>query len=549
MHRPFVPLTFDHRQGGPFLPLAIRFVASFAILILHFGLDWDIPENSAHEWIYVFFLAALFVESAFESARSTLATGSPFSVPDRPWVFINLFLLCFLVTILVSFHGVGRAGLATLYVFPVFASAFYVGIRAIIGVGALSVALYSICVLLFSNSTTPHLDYLYREIHPSEQMRLIFFTALQVITATLVVVTIRRRLETLGSNLTKSEAAVDNLSALYRNVVESMDSGLVTTDMNGMLTSANPSAERILQARMVQGQSLKMLGAIEAALQKGIHGINYFEHSIAILGGPEKIVGGTVSPLMDGENRQRGFLVLFQDLTDMKAMEAKMRLSERLATVGELSSKLAHEMRTPLASIMGGAQILRKQGSDAAIADKVLTILLRESERVGAVISDFLELANPRDIKLGPVWLPGLLEEVQATCSTDPRFAGLAVLVEKSADIWIRGEGLACHQVLTNLLSNSRKAVSGRPQPMIRVSQKIQSGKLELTVSDNGIGMDKIRAGDIFTPFHSGFSEGTGIGMSLVFQLAQHMGWEISVESEVGAGTAIKLIIPIMHNF
>jgi signal transduction histidine kinase len=81
---------------------------------------------------------------------------------------------------------------------------------------------------------------------------------------------------------------------------------------------------------------------------------------------------------------------------------------------------------------------------------------------------------------------------------------------------------------------------------MIRVSQKIQNDKLEMTVSDNGIGMDKTRAGDIFTPFHSGFSEGTGIGMSIVFQLAQHMGWEISIESEVGAGTTIKLIIPIV---
>jgi two-component system sensor histidine kinase PilS (NtrC family) len=549
MYRSFASFSLDHKQSGPFLPLAIRFVASFALLVLHFGLDWDIPENSLYEWIYVFFLAGLFLESAFESARSTLTTGSPFAVPSRPWILFNLFLLCLLVTILVSFHGVGKAGLATLYVFPVFASAFYVGITTIIGVGAISVALYSLCVVLFSSGSTPHLDHLYREMHPSEQMWLILFTALQVITATLVVITIRKRLEALGSNLTKSVAAVDELSALYHNVVESMNSGLVTTDARGLLTSANPSAERILQTKMVHGQSLKILDAIEPALQQASMGISYFEHPITIPDRPEKIIGGTISPLMDSENRQRGFLVLFQDLTDIKAMEAKMRLSERLAAVGELSSKLAHEMRTPLASIRGCVQILRKPDSDSAIVDKVMTILLRESERVGAVISDFLELANPRSIKLEPVWLPGLLEEVQATCDTDPSFAGLTVLVEKPANIWIRGEGLACHQILTNLLSNSRKAVSAKTQPIIKIFQKIQNDKLELTVSDNGVGMDKALISDIFTPFHSGFAEGTGIGMSLVFQLTQHMGWEISVNSEVGTGTDIKLIIPTEKNY
>lgn len=547
MKRFLEPLPQDIKTSGLFLPLALRFSASFALLVVHFALDMDIHESSIGEWIYVLILSALFFESVFEAARSTLSQGSPFSIPSRPWVFLNIFLLCFLVTLLVSFHGVAKAGLAALYLFPVLASAFYVGINTIIGVGVLSMLMYALCVMLFPSRIVPLFGHLETQstVQPSEQIWLIAFTALQILIATLVVVSIRRRLENLRSNLSQSEATVDELSNLYRNVVESMTSGLVTTDLKGILTSANPSAENILQTKLFLGHPFKALDAIELAIQKTTPETIQFERTFAIPSGAEKIVGGTISPLMDSENRQTGFLIFFQDLTNLKAMEARMRLTERLAAVGELSSELAHEMRTPLASINGCVQILQKQNSDWAIVEKVMTILIRESKRIGAVISDFLELASPRDLKIEPLWLPSLLEEVKATCDTDHRYSGLALVIEPPPEIWILGDALGCHQVLTNLLSNSRKAVSSRTKPLIKVIQKIQDDKLKLTVADNGIGMDKSRIGDIFTPFRSGFSEGTGIGMSLVFQLTQRMGWDISISSEIDAGTAIKLKIPI----
>ncbi|MCL1907828.1 MAG: ATP-binding protein [Holophagaceae bacterium] len=547
MNRFLEPLPQDLKTAGLFLPLALRFVASFALLILHFALDMEPHNGSVGEWIYVFCLGTLFIESVFEASRSTLRLGSPFSVPSRPWIYLNLFLLCFLVTLLVSFHGVAKAGLAALYIFPVLASAFYVGINTIIGVGAVSISMYALCVVLFSSKIAPlfgHLE-IQSDLLPSEQFWLIAFTTLQIMVATLVVVSIRSRLENLGSNLSKSEAVVDELSTLYRNVVESMTSGLVTTNLKGILTSANPSAEQILQTRILPGLPLQALDAIELAVKKTVPETSHFERALTTSDGAEKIVGGTISPLMDSENQQTGFLILFQDLTKIKAMEARMRLSERLAAVGELSSELAHEMRTPLASITGCVQILQKQNSDWSIVEKVMTILIRESKRIGAVVTDFLELASPRDLKIEPLWLPDLLEEVKATCDTDHRYSDLALDIDSPLEVRILGDALGSHQILTNLLSNSRKAVRGRVEPMIKMIQKIQGDRLSLTIADNGIGMDKSRIGDIFTPFRSGFSEGTGIGMSLVFQLTQRMGWEISISSEINAGTEIILKIPL----
>jgi two-component system sensor histidine kinase PilS (NtrC family) len=471
----------------------------------------------------------------------------PFSVPAKPMVLANLLLLCFLVTLIVSFHGVAKAGLAALYVFPVLASAFYVAIPTIILFGVLSIAMYALCVMLFSGQVESPLDFLGVEtdILPSEQLWLIMFTSILLIATTLVVVIIRRRIDTLRSTLSESEAVFGDLSALYRNVVESMESGLLTTDMKGMLTSANLSAERILQTKLPLGQPLKTLGAIDQVIKKATPSISQLEAAVAMPSGAERIVGGTISPLMDRRHKQVGFLVLFQDLTDIKAMEARMRLNERLATIGELSSALAHEMRTPLASIKGCVEILRGPNPDGTIIEKIMTILIREAERVGAVVSDFLEHANPKDLKLEPIWIPDLTEEAHAACTTDPRFHGVRLQFEDAKRVWVLGDRRASHRILTNLLGNSLKAVSGRPEPRIEVAQKIVDGMVVLAITDNGIGMGKAQARNIFTPFHSGFAEGTGIGMSLVFQFAQRMGWEIEVTSEVNIGTTITIAMRI----
>lgn len=141
--------------------------------------------------------------------------------------------------------------------------------------------------------------------------------------------------------------------------------------------------------------------------------------------------------------------------------------------------------------------------------------------------------------------MPDLLEEVRASWDTYPRFANLALEIETPLGAWIRSDALAFHQILTNLLSNSHKAVRGMNQPIVRITLKIHNRNLEMAVADNGVGMDKSQASSIFALFRSGFSEGTGIGVSVVFQFTHRMGWEIQVDSEIGAGTTIKLIIPI----
>jgi two-component system sensor histidine kinase PilS (NtrC family) len=250
--------------------------------------------------------------------------------------------------------------------------------------------------------------------------------------------------------------------------------------------------------------------------------------------------------LRDAAGNQTGHLLLFQDLTELKALEERSRLTERLAAVGELSSELAHELRNPLASIMGCVQILKQGEQPPPMMQRVLAILHRESERVNDLVSGFLDFSKPRPVKLQPLWLPAFLDEAKASFEIDPRNEALPLRVARVPEVWVQGDPVCAHQVIGNLLSNARKALRNEPSPLLRVEFRQESAWVVAEISDNGCGMEPEQLRSIFVPFSSGFDEGTGLGMSLVFQFVQRMGWVIHVDSALRQGTTIRLHIPTL---
>jgi signal transduction histidine kinase len=136
-------------------------------------------------------------------------------------------------------------------------------------------------------------------------------------------------------------------------------------------------------------------------------------------------------------------------------------------------------------------------------------------------------------------------EEVRASWETDARNSGLTLADGVPPDVWILGDPSWVHQVFSNLLSNARKALKGAVRPTIRIAYQLRPGQVHVAVSDNGCGMGEERRNAIFIPFSCGFEEGTGLGMSLVYQFVQQMGWDIEVASSLGQGTTVSLSIPI----
>ena len=534
-------------QGSLFLPLAFRFAVSFGLAVLQLALPADPGHKPVAEGLYLVLLLAFFLECTWEAARSLRRAGAPFATPSLPWIHANLAMDLLLITLLVSFQGVDQERFSTAYIIPVLASAFYLRITGILGVGLLASGLHIFSVLGFTSGLIPAFGHSgpTPDMEPARLTFILGFAILQILAAALVVLPIRRHLETLRTTLRQSEATVDELSALYRRVFESMFSGLITVDLDNRITSANPAASAILQHTLKPGTPIAELGLADLTQRTSLTKEQRFERSITGETGARRIIGGNAAPIRDAEGALTGHLLLFQDLTDLKALEERTKLSERLATVGELSSELAHELRNPVASILGCAQILQQGEQPRALTNRVLTILQRESERVSAIVSDFLDFSRPRPVKIQSLWVPSLVEEVRASWDTDARNHGLPLQVDPPPEAWVLGDLMCAHQVFTNLLSNARKALEGRPEAAIRIRFAAAGGRLEAEIIDNGCGMSQEQLRTVFLPFVSGFREGTGLGMSLVFQFVQRMSWDIQIDSREGAGTTVRLVIPV----
>jgi two-component system sensor histidine kinase PilS (NtrC family) len=541
------PLDDGTVRASPFLPLAFRLGAAFGLMVLQLALPADSPGGLAGEGFYLACLAALFAESVWEAHRSTRRGLTPFATPSPGWIRFNLLLDAALITLIIAFHGVDQAQLATIYIFPVLASAFYLNIAEIVAVAILSAAFHITSVLLFTSGVLPSFGRSSAAgwLDPGHLAFILGFATLQIFAAALVVVVIRKHLEGLRQDLSKSESVVGELSTLYQRVFESMFSGLVTVDLDGRITSANQAAQNILRRPLAPGEPIEAQGFgalpdLGSQLREG-----RFELAMATPEGDQRIVGGNLVTLLGTGGAVSGHLLVFQDLTQIKVLEERTRTSERLAGVGELSSALAHELRNPMASILGCVQILKQGEQPRPTLDRVLTILGRESERVSALVTDFLDFTRPRPARIQPLRLRNLIEDLRASWETDQRSAGLALALGTPPDLWVLGDPVWAHQILGNLLSNARKALKGVPEPRIRLDYKLGQGTVTVTVADCGCGMSEARRRMIFIPFSSGFAEGTGLGMSLVFQFVQQMGWDIRVDSTPGRGTAVALTIPV----
>ena len=533
-------------EAAPFLPLAFRFGVTFMLLVLHLALPDETLGLLPGSGFYLVALVAMFAESVWEAHRSSRLGRAPFATPSPGWIRLNLGVDALLITLVIAYHGVDQAQLATIYIFPVLASGFYVGILEIVAVAVLSSVMHLASVLLFASGALPEFGRsgTAATLDPAQLTFILGFATLQIFAAALVVVSIRRHMEGLRSDLSRSETAVGELASLYQQVFESMFSGLVTVAPDGRITSANPAAQHILRRPLEPGtplvdQGLGGLADLGGQLQGG-----RFERRVATPDGDQRIVGGNLVPLRGPGGESSGHLVVFQDLTQLKALEERTRVSERLAGVGELSAAMAHELRNPMASILGCVQILKQGEQSGAVMDRVLTILGRESQRVSGLVSDFLDFTRPRDARIQVIRLRDAVEDLRASWETDPRNAGVVLAAGAPPDVEVLGDPAWVHQVFTNLLSNARKALRDATGPRVDLHYRVRPATVEVAVLDAGCGMDEERRKMIFIPFASGFEEGTGLGMSLVFQFVQKMGWDIQVDSAPGQGTRITLTIP-----
>jgi two-component system sensor histidine kinase PilS (NtrC family) len=361
-----------------------------------------------------------------------------------------------------------------------------------------------------------------------------------------------QRLHAVQKELEHKIDSLEQLQRLTRHIVSSIRSGLFTTDLDGNITLFNSTAEELTEKPRLTAVNHSIREVIGDGLWDRIHGADLFrdarplrfEEWLTVPSGARRFLGYSVSPLLDQERDLIGYIVSFQDLTDIKRLEEEVRLKDRMAAIGRMAAGIAHEIRNPLAAMRGSVEILRSHLSLSGPDERLLDILIRESDRLNRFVEDFLAFAKPASCVRAPMDLSAQLHDATLLLKNSPEVRDKYV-VELHAEpgpIPILGDANKLRQVFWNLAQNAFRAMPSGGTLTITAAKAPEGG--EVKFRDTGRGMNEEQKAQLFQPFHSSFAGGTGLGLSIIFQIIEEHRGKIHFDSAEGRGTCVTLLLP-----
>ena len=355
------------------------------------------------------------------------------------------------------------------------------------------------------------------------------------------------------SLLQEKESAFNQLDLLFRSIVESVDTGVMTINLQGTIKTFNRAAEEITGFPLAAVNNRPIADIFPEFVAFFTAGIikektkNRME--VIIKGNNEKKInlGCSISPLRDKQDKQIGSILIFQDLTDIKLMEETLEKSKQLALIGEMAAGLAHEMRNPLASITGSIELLRQSLNLKDTDERLMQIVLRGKDQLDNFVRDFLLLARPipvirelvdvnettvdvlENIKLSKDWT----DKIEISCS----------LAEKVTAFANREQ---IRQVIHNLALNSIQAMKDGGVLSITTKSMLHHDKevVEIKVTDTGAGIEEKDLRKVFEPFFTNKDKGTGLGLTIVGRIVDGYDGRIKIENGVNQGTICTVWLP-----
>jgi two-component system sensor histidine kinase PilS (NtrC family) len=356
--------------------------------------------------------------------------------------------------------------------------------------------------------------------------------------------------------LAEKQSAFEQLDLLHRSIIESVDTGILTLDLDKRIKSFNRAASEIsgLSFRDVENRHFSDVFT-EGPFLEGDrnHDTNRrmsktrFETPFPS-GDKTLILGGSISPLRDHQGHTIGNIIIFQDLTEINKMRETLEKNRRLAYIGEMAACLAHEIRNPLAAISGSIQMLKEDLTRNETNEKLMQIIFRGKDQLESFLKDFLLIARPAPGVREQIDLGDTIREVLdgLRCVDDwhePIQVDTLVLREP---LLLEANKTEIRQTLWNILLNAIQAMPGGGRLKIEAHSLRRDDRdgLEITIEDSGSGIDKQNLKKIFEPFYTTRDRGTGLGLAVVNRIIAGYGGNILVRSEPGKGTACTIWLP-----
>jgi len=356
----------------------------------------------------------------------------------------------------------------------------------------------------------------------------------------------------LTSQLTKASARLQDaraeivkLEGLYAAVLGSLPSGVMSVGATGDVVFVNAAGQDILglASRDLLGQAVsRVASSLHPLLSRADNA--RFEVEVDIGGRGRRILGGNVAPLVGIDDPGR--VVVFQDLTELRRLQEDMARTERLAELGRLAAGLAHEIRNPLAAMIGCLQLLAADspapGSDNA---RLLSIVQREAERLSGLVQAFLTYARPAEPLRQRLAVRQLLDEAVAAARYGLRSSTIEFL--PCPDLWVQADANQLRQVLWNVITNADAvgASLGR-QLRITVAAEVDGDAVAMVIDDDGPGIPEELRQRIFEPFFTTRPDGNGLGLATSHQLVTRNGGVMGVQrSPTLGGARFSIRLPL----
>ncbi len=359
----------------------------------------------------------------------------------------------------------------------------------------------------------------------------------------------------------KSESALkekvidyEELERLNSSIVSNIDSGLISINNDGRIRVFNHHAGELTGITQEEAYDRPLTEVIDGFTSFADKILTFCEGEIdyKTQKGEQMIFGFRSVPFPDKEGNPAGVIIHFKDLTQMKRMKEQLQKADRLAAIGELSARIAHEIKNPLASISGSVQLISLDDRIAGADKKLLEIIVRETERLNELINDFLAYARPSQPMKIPVLLRQLIVDMTVILAADPRFNNVTIQNNCQEQLTLSVDRDQIRQVFWNLFLNAAEAMPGGGT--IKIDAVVgkdgeavisQEDKAKIVIADNGSGMTMNNVKRVFEPFFTTKSGGTGLGLAIVYRIIESHGGTIFVESAVDVGTTFTIFLPV----
>ena len=337
-------------------------------------------------------------------------------------------------------------------------------------------------------------------------------------------------------------------------ILRHLATGVLTVDAWGTVAYLNPAAEQVLGLRTSQLRGR----LLQDALPERVGLLRDLVHETLARGEPRlraeltahsaaghELVLGVTTNLLRHEDAMTGVVAVFQDLTEVRAMELRARRNQTLAEVGALAAGIAHELRNGLNPISGSVEFLQRELKPEGESAVLMSLITRECGRLNRFVSDLLSYARERDLVLEPLDLDEHMDELRDGLRRDPRCGpGVRVAFESpGAGVQLRGDREQLRQVWLNLVNNALDAMAGGGTLTVRWRPEA-GGRAVVEFEDEGAGIAAEVLPRVGEPFFTTKQEGTGLGVAMAQRIVERHGGTLVFESAPGRGTIVRVSLP-----